>query len=52
MKYKTMVRPSNSLFMLHNNEDFGICATHIDEQYVFVQHYDFVPEEAIPADVL
>lgn len=45
-----MIMPSSALFLAYNNEYCGICDTLSEEQYVFVQYYDVVPEEAVTAD--
>lgn len=50
VQYKPMIRPSSALCMVHNNEDCGICTTHIDEKYMFVQYYNTVPEKDVSVD--
>lgn len=50
MHLKPIMKPSEALFMVHNNKKCGFCTMHIDEQYVFVQYCDFIPEEAVLVD--
>lgn len=50
MQRKQMIRPSSVLCLEHKNDGCGICTIHINENYVFVQYYDVVPEEAVPVD--
>lgn len=50
MQYRQMVKPSSALCMVQINEYCAVCATNIDRQYLSVKYYDFLPDDAVPAD--